>query len=59
MRQYNDTWDGAMPKEYWKKLNSKTYKCIFFSYCNTSKAYWLWNMKTHKVVISNNIINKS
>lgn len=43
-------------RKHRQKIDPKSEPCIFFSYCETSKAYRLYNPKTHKVVVSRDVI---
>lgn len=43
-------------KDHRKKLDPKSEPCIFIGYYEASKAYRLYNAKTHKVVISRDVI---
>lgn len=45
-----------IPKEKRRKLDPKSYECIFLGYCETAKAYKLYNRKTKKTVVSRDVI---
>jgi len=45
-----------VPKEHRKKLDPKSEPCIFIGYYEIIKSYRLYNLKTHKVVISRDVI---
>lgn len=44
-----------IPKENRKKLDAKSQECIFVGYCDSSKAYKLYNPKTRKFVVSRDV----
>ena len=39
-----------------KKLDEKSQKCLFLSYSDVTKAYWLLDVKTNKLVVSRDVI---
>lgn len=44
-----------VPKENRQKLDDKGEKCIFMGYYTESKAYWLYNPVTKKIIISRDV----
>lgn len=45
-----------VPKEFCKKLNSKSRKGVFMGYSPTSKAYCVWNNELRSIEESHNVI---
>ena len=45
-----------IPKENRKKLDAKAIKCIFIGYCSEFKAYKLFDISTHKVFASRDVL---
>ena len=45
-----------IPKEDWRKLDSKAIRCTFIGYCSQYKAYRLFNPSTHKIFVSRDVI---
>ena len=45
-----------IPKENRRKLDAKSFKCIFVGYCIGHKAYRMYNPTTHKVFSSRDVI---
>ncbi len=45
-----------VPKEAKTKLDSKSFKCIFISYCEETKGYKLYNLRNQYVIISCDVI---
>jgi len=45
-----------VPKETKTKLDSKSVKCIFINYCEQSKGYKLYNLRSQYVIISCDVI---
>lgn len=45
-----------LPKEHRQKLHPKSEPYIFIGYCESRKAYRMYNPKNHKVVISRDVI---
>jgi transposase InsO family protein len=45
-----------VPKEKRTKLEPKSIKTIFVGYCLDSKAYWLWDNKKRRIIISRDVI---
>jgi hypothetical protein len=41
-----------IPSKLRKKLNDKSEKCIFTGYSETSKAYWLYNLISKKLILN-------
>ncbi len=44
-----------IPDEKRRKLDEKAVKCILVGYCETSKAYRMWNPTTRKLIISRDV----
>ena len=45
-----------VPKDEWKKLDSKSVKCIFLGYGSDIKGYRLFNLEKGKILYSCDII---
>ena len=45
-----------IPKENRKKLDAKAIKCIFIGHCSDFKAYKLFDLSTHKVFVSRDVL---
>lgn len=45
-----------IPKEDRRKLDSKAIRCIFIGYCSQYKAYSLFNLFTHKIFVTRDVI---
>jgi hypothetical protein len=44
------------PKETRTKLDSKGVKCIFIGYCEETKGYILYNLRSQYVIINHGVI---
>ena len=56
LRIFGSKEDCHNPKENRRKLNAKSFKCIFVSYCIDHKAYRMYNSTTHRVFSSRDVI---
>jgi transposase InsO family protein len=45
-----------IPKDERRKLDAKYVKCIFIGYCDDHKAYKLFDLSTHKLIASRDVI---
>lgn len=47
---------GHIPKQIHQNLESKARECLFVGYYTTAKAYRLWCLNKHKIIISRDVI---
>jgi hypothetical protein len=47
---------ALIPKQQCDNLGARSHTCLFFGYCNTSKAYRLYDEKNKKFVISRYVV---
>ena len=45
-----------IPKDDRKTLDAKSVKCIFLGYCDNHKAYKLFDLSSHKLIASRDVI---
>ena len=45
-----------IPKDERRKLDEKSVKCTFLGYCDDHKAYKLFDLSTHKLIASRDVI---
>ena len=45
-----------VPKEKWRKLNTKSEKCILIGYSNEQKGYKSYNPRTKQARVSYNVV---
>ena len=51
-REFGSLCYGHIPKQIQQKLDSKAREGLFVGYCTTAKAYRLWCLSKHKIIIS-------
>ena len=55
-REFGSICYGHVPKQIRQKLDSKARECLFVGYFTTAKAYRLWCLNKHKIIITRDVI---